>query len=361
MNLSEWVIVIPSIREINLDYLKYVPNEVSIIVVDDSNGSIKPNRDNMQVFDYDFQARVMGSNYDLIPHKTAACRNFGFYYVYKFTDFKYIITLDDDCKTRPQFIEQYSILGQTLVLDTVICTGWYNTIEMFDLATVLYARGYPYWERYPKSYQITQTEGRVVCHMGLWDNILDTDGIDKYLFEEYQKTYENLALKRPLLRIGTSENPVKFPLCAMNLGFIREVLPIMYQMPMSELFTDRYSLWRFDDIWAGYIIQTLISLKGDAITVGQPIVQHLKSGNLRKEILGEHYGHFISHYLYAIIDDASIEIPVSNYSEMYVALFDYILTNAERIKRRYKIPDLYYKYIIDTSLKLLRWGKLFLS
>ena len=95
------VVIIPSIRTIDSRNIAAIPEDIDIIVVDDSDGSIKPTRPKMQVFTYADQREVMGRDYDLIPHKTAACRNFAFYYVYKYTDHDVIITIDDDACCRP--------------------------------------------------------------------------------------------------------------------------------------------------------------------------------------------------------------------------------------------------------------------
>src|SRR5262245_10881368 len=88
------VVIIPSIRTIDAHNIAAIPEDVDILVVDDSDGSIKPTRSRMRVFTYADQREVMGKDYDLIPHKTAACRNFAFYYVYKYTDHDVIITID---------------------------------------------------------------------------------------------------------------------------------------------------------------------------------------------------------------------------------------------------------------------------
>ena len=189
MKASECVLVIPSNRKINPGYLRFIPAEVKVLVVDDSDGAIKANRKNMDVFDYSFQRKVMKSNYDLIPHKTAACRNFAFYYIWRYTDYKYILSLDDDCITREYFLKHYSVLGQFLDLPTVITPGWFNTIDLLKLKHKIYARGYPYFERHDKKSEVVRTNGRVVFHMGLWDKVLDTNAIDKYLFKEYQQEY----------------------------------------------------------------------------------------------------------------------------------------------------------------------------
>ena len=359
MNLNEWVLVIPSIREINLEYLKFIPEGLKIFIIDDTDGSIKANRKQMEVFNYAHQKKIMKSNYDLIPHKTAACRNFALYYIWKYTDYKFILSLDDDCMTRGGFMEQYSVLGKSLELETVVKPSWFNTIDLFKLDQKIYARGYPYFERCDQKQKMVKTKAKVALHMGLWDKILDTDAMDKYLFKDYQLERPGASLKKQIIRIGDSKNIVKFPFSAMNFGFIRELSPIMYQFPMWEKFTDRYSLWRFDDIWAGYVIQSLVALKNDAVTIGAPVIQHMKLGNLEKEMLGEHYGHLISPYFYSVIDEAVSHVSKGPYAEMYVELFDHVVSNAKKLQLKYRIPHLYWKYIFDTACKLSRWGKLF--
>jgi len=64
------VVIIPSIRTIEPRHIAAIPAEVNILVVDDSDGSIKPTRDRMKVFTYADQREVMGKHHDLIPHKT---------------------------------------------------------------------------------------------------------------------------------------------------------------------------------------------------------------------------------------------------------------------------------------------------
>lgn len=363
MTYRNFVLVIPSIREINNELLRNVPADIELLVVDDSNGNCRPNRPNMRVFDYDFQRKVMGQdNYDLIPHKTAACRNFAFYYIWKETDYQYILTLDDDCKTEPGFIEAYCQLGNTLDLPTVIGYDWINTIDQYNnLGLSLFARGYPYWERFEKDWKVIHTTSRVVTIMGMWRRFLDVDGIDKYLFSEFGDIYQDVSPQYPLLRVGTKTSPTKFSFCAMNFGFIREVLPIMYQMPMVERFVDRYSIWRFDDIWAGYVLQSLICLKDDAVCIGEPLIEHQKAGNLTKEVLGEHYGHLISPYFYRLID-AGISVVDSSrsYAEMYVCLFDHLVSRFGMYKAEFAVPELYCGYLRPTFERLLRWGRLFI-
>jgi hypothetical protein len=362
LNYDDWVLVIPSIRSINPEYIKTIPKEFKIIVVDDSHGSIRPNRNNMMVFNYNDQRKIMGENYDLIPHKTAACRNFGFYYVWKETDIKFVVSIDDDCVLPPDFIHCYgTMLGNKHTLPTLSVEGgkWFNTIDMLQLQHKIYARGFPRWERGPSKYHIHRTTGKVTSNMGLWSGFLDVDGIDRFLLPEYEQNFENVELRAPYYRVGTASEPVHFSLCSMNFGFIREVLPILSQVPMGDMIDDGYFIWRYDDIWAGYIAQALIHLKDDAITIGRPLVKHKKIGDVKKEMLGEHFGQLISPYFYEIIDLSIGNVYKNSYAVMYNTLLQSALQVLSKTSQQNKIPPPYYKYLKSLFARMHRWSKLF--
>src|SRR5690606_37671353 len=123
LNLSDWAVVMPSIREVNLEYLAPIPEDVKIFIVDDSNGTIEPSRPNMEVFVYDDYRRVLGEEETIIPRKSDTCRSFGFYQAWKQGD-KYIITLDDHCKCHDGFLEGHSIVDQGLTVKSVNPLPW---------------------------------------------------------------------------------------------------------------------------------------------------------------------------------------------------------------------------------------------
>ena len=55
-----------------------IPDDIPIIVPDDSDGNLAPApRDNVTYFDYAAQKEYCGEHYDAMPHKSAASRNFG--------------------------------------------------------------------------------------------------------------------------------------------------------------------------------------------------------------------------------------------------------------------------------------------
>jgi len=359
------VVIIPSIRTIDSRHIAAIPDEVPILVVDDSDGSIRPTRPNMRVFTYADQREVMGRDYDLIPHKTAACRNFGFYYAYRYTDHDVIITIDDDCLLPPHFIEAYSAVGTTGEWPNVATEGWYNTIAFLGVrggdGRPLYPRGFPFWLRQPSAEVRSVVRGRLVCLMGLWRNVLDYDGIDRYLFRDYREPRPEVWPAARLLTVGTPEVPTKFPFCAMNFAFHRDLAPAAYQMPMDREIVPGYPIWRFDDIWAGYVIESLVHKRGgaDVIGLGEPIVTHLKEGDLVREVHGEHLGHLMAPYFYALIDAGVAAIGPASYADMYGDLFLYLLNDFGALAKELRVPPAYAAYFRETFERLWRWAGLF--
>jgi hypothetical protein len=363
--MNKPVVIIPSIRTIDARNIAAIPEDVDILVVDDSDGSIKPTRPKMQVFTYADQRDVMGRDYDLIPHKTAACRNFAFYYAYKHTDHDVIITIDDDCLLPADFMTAYAQVGTTGQWPNVAVDGWYNTIGFLGVtglaARTLYPRGFPFWLRESAPKVDSVVDGRLVCLMGLWRNVLDYDGIDKYLADDYRQLHMTVSPLAPIMTVGTPAIPTKFSFCAMNFAFHRDMLPAAYQMPMDREILPGYPIWRFDDIWAGYVIESLVHKRadGDVIGIGNPIVTHLKEGNLVREVHGEHIGHLMSPYFYALIDAGIARITPGSYAGMYFALFDGLVEDFDALAKDLRVPGPYARYFIETFERLRRWAALF--
>ena len=329
-------------------------------MVEDGDDPVLVDRPGVEVFTKAFQRRFMGSDYDLIPRGTAACRNFGFYYLWRETSCRYVISLDDDVTTRAGFMQGYAMLGERRAIDTVEGAGWLNSIGLFADAPPCYARGFPFDARVPATATWSVTSARVAAHMGLWDGVLDTHAVDKQLFSDYRADYPSLSLPRGLVRTAPAPptQTMRFPFSSMNFGFVRDALPAMYQIPMRPQFLDRYALWRYDDIWAGYIVQTLAAKCGDACTLGAPVVAHEKAGDLQRELQGEHCGILMSPYVYAVVDHAAEQVRPSTYLEMYAHLMDRILTSEAAWRRQAAVPAAYASFIIELARTLLRWATL---
>jgi hypothetical protein len=147
----------------------------------------------------------------------------------------------------------------------------------------------------------------------------------------------------------------------MNFAFHRDMLPAAYQMPMDREILPGYPIWRFDDIWAGYVIEALVHKRGgsDVIGMGEPVVQHLKEGNLIREGHGEHIGHLMSPYFYALIDAGVSAITAGTYADMYYGLFRTLVEDFDALAKDLRIPAAYGDYFRDTFERLRRWALLF--
>lgn len=358
----DWAVVIPSIRTIGSELLAGIPEHIPVFVVDDSNGGIIASQPNMRVFTYDDQEKILGSNARLVPRKTAACRNFAFYFIWRETDHTGIITLDDDCYPRNGFLEQHAIVGSTGPIRTLTsASGWVNTISLLPVQELLFARGYPYWAREDNiTHDAHETSGRSVCNLGLWAHHLDFDGMDKLAVERYQHAYDFDHSSVGQMRVGTPENPTKVPFSGMNVAFLREMLPVMTQIPMNQRLGLDYSLYRFDDLWAGVLIQALIDrIPGDCLTVGDPIVTHIRSGNVQREVAGEHYGHLLSPYFQEVVESVKTQVRPSSYLSMYVELCELALDRLHGLRDELKLPRMYADVLVDIFAHLVRWTRLF--
>ena len=344
-------LVIPSIRAIRLDYLEAVlPTLDRIIVVDDSDGNIKPSHPKMEVYDYGAQRRALGEFYDVIPHKTPACRNFGLFLAYR--DGTDVISIDDDCLLDADFAEGHRTLGVRATVDKF--EGWFDTLSCLKLTPGpqdWFARGYPYWlRRQHSSSRSRAVTGRVVANMGLWAGVPDINGVDKLLVQE------DLREPFPVESLGLQgDGPASaeyFPFCSMNFGVLCEAIPAMMQMPMGWVPCPDWDVHYFDDIWSGYVAQKLINVCGDLFTFGRPLVRHLKQGNLRREVVTQHYGHLLSPYFYELVD--SVTVRPGPYEEMYGALAEDMLANLGLLKA----PTLYVEMFGGIAQKMARWATL---
>ena len=350
---SEWVVVMPSIRTVNLDYLASIPSEIKVIVVDDSNGRIEPNRENMEVYRYADYREVLGDCEDIIPRKTDTCRSFGFYMAWR-QGYRYVITLDDDCVTHPGFLAQHAILGQHREVKAVVSNPWYNTLDNLVLnpngesGRHWYARGFPYWCRInpPERPVFGSSSGRIVCNMGMWLQVPDINGLDKIDHE----VPDGVAMREPTLAVSKGTN---FSLCIMNVGFLAEIVPAFYQLPMNvEICGVR--LDRFGDIWSGYILKRLADVRGDLITIGEPLVTHTKAGNTLRETRVEHFGHLLENHFYRFVDESVDKVTPGDYNSMYGQFAE----NFASAVTNDGLPPAYVDFFEDMSDKMIRWAKL---
>jgi hypothetical protein len=339
------VVVIPMPNDPDWGLWDDLSEDIPIIVVDDSDGNLAPPpRSNVRYFDYAAQKAICGEHYDAMPHKSAASRNFGHYLAYQ-EGFDVVIALDYDCRTRPGWLEAH-LESLTKAVEAPALEGnWINSIE----APGFYSRGYPYEYRNAEASAVTETlaTGEVKMNMGVWDHILDLNGVDKLAAEP---PYDpGLRADTNLVALGN------LPLCGMNTAFAAEVTPAYFFLP--DLWIDGWQLSRHDDIWGGYVVKKLMDRRGDLLTFGRPVVEHTKQTRLERVVLLEHWMHLMATGFYEIVDEAADTVEMGPYSDMFGAFVEAYRAGVERSTR----PAHYRQVYRELGEWMDRWSRAFSS
>ncbi len=322
----------------------HIPEDVPIIVIDDSDGKLAPPpRENVRYFGYDAQREIMGDNYPAIPHKSAATRNFGHFVAFQ-EGFDVIIALDYDCRTRTGWLDDHlSCLGP--VSGAPALEGeWINSIE----APGFFSRGYPYEYRNPEASVVTETTatGDVKINMGVWDHVLDLNGIDKL---QAEPPYDpGLRGDRNYIALGN------IPVCGMNNAFAAEITPAYFFLPDMWV-NGTWHLSRHDDIWGGYILKKLMDLRGDLFSWGRPIVEHTRQSTIERVMVMEQYMHLMSMPFYTAVDAAVSRVKKNDYTTMFADFTEEYRKEASRAA----VPSHYREVFVELGESMDRWVRCF--
>jgi hypothetical protein len=317
-----------------------IPDDIPIIVIDDSDGKLAPPpRTNATYYDYAAQREVMGKHWDAIPHKSAATRNFGHYLAYQ-EGYDIIIALDYDCRTREGWLPDHLSLLTEVDQHPALEGRWVNTIE----APGFYARGFPYELRNPIDAAVVETTaaGEIKLNMGVWDNVLDLNGIDKLQAEPPLEP----GLYGPTNMVALG--PI--PLCGMNTSFRAELTPAYFFLP-DVWVNGSWQLSRHDDIWGGYVIQKLMALRGDLVSFGRPVVEHTRQSKIERVVTMEQYMHLMSWSFYGLVDAAVAETPAGDYTSMFGAFTEAYRKHASRSN----VPHHYREVFVELGEWMQRW------
>jgi len=342
------VVVIPIPNDPDWSIFDEISEDVPIIVIDDSDGKLAPApRANVRFFDYAAQERVMGRNYRAQSHKSAATRNFGHYLAYQ-EGADVIIALDYDCRPRPGWLARHTgALGA--VSDAPAVSGaWINSIEQPGF----YARGYPYEYRNEHASAVTETvaTGTVKVNMGVWENVLDLNGVDKVQRDvagEPVPTHPGLRGAQNYVALGN------IPVCGMNTAFTRDLVPAYFFLP--DLWIDGWQLSRHDDIWGGYVLKRLMDKRGDLFRYGTPIVEHTRQSNLQRAMVFEQYMHLMARQFFELVDDSAARIRTDAYAPMFGAFAEAYLGGVERTGA----PLHYQRAYRALGEAMVRWAECF--
>jgi hypothetical protein len=317
------IVVIPSCRAISLNYLTpLIDGGARFIIVDDTPGSIKIDHAQFQVFNWQDRRRLLGLNEIAIPRGNGACRNLGFYIAWKEAqDDEIIIALDDDCRVDSgDFIEQVEwILKNT---EKPVASGLghhFNTFDLFENIELrkLFPRGFPYSRRVGYNrWRFDNTASRqVFFNVGLWRGEPDLNAIDR-------ATRKRTSFPEACLNHNSVIVPagVLISACSGNIQFRREVIPAAYQLPMHIEIMQDWEINRYGDIWGGFILKTLMDIREEFMSVGGPMVHHLRIGSLEENVRKEHLGHLVNEEFIDLLDGIREGIERADYLDMMTQL-----------------------------------------
>jgi hypothetical protein len=315
-------VVIPVPSDPPWELFDAIPPEIPIIVSDDSDGGLtRPERDNVFFFDRAAQKAYCGAHDRAMPHRSAASRNVGHYIAWR-EGFDVIVALDFDCRTRAGWLDAH-LDALTKVVEAPARApaqpdGWLNSIERDGV----YARGYPYERRDPALAveRVTTATGEVKLNMGVWDGILDMNGIDK--LQGGEPADPGPVGERSTVALG----PV--PLCGMNTAFAAELTPAYYFLP--DVWVNGWQLSRHDDIWGGYVLERLLERRGDLMAYGRPVVEHTKQTRLERVVVLEQWMHLMSMGFYRLVDAAVEHVEAGEYGAMFAHLVEEMERGLER-------------------------------
>lgn len=327
------LVIIPTARSISLEYLEpLIDSGVRFIVVDDSEGTVRVDHPQFKTYNWNDQNRLLGRDVIAIPRRNGACRDFGFFVAWRESDpGEIVIAFDDDVRVeQSNFCKQVEEVlsdtprpeakGRGLHLNILDC--YRNTEDN------IFPRGFPYSQRpdYQKWTFNSLSSATATFNLGLWRGIFDINAIDKLQGPRY--CYPDAELQHRSVIVPTG---ALISVCSMNMQFRRELIPAVYQLPMHIGIMPGWVIDRYGDIWGGFILKTLMDLRGELMAAGEPMIRHLKEGSYQRNIWQEHTAHLVNDEFLSIIDTARQEIKASDYLTMMAHMVD--VFDREREKR----------------------------
>jgi hypothetical protein len=177
-----------------------------------------------------------------------------------------IITIDDDNFVLNQdFVGLHSAVGTARPVNTYASTsGWFDVCSFLraDDNVRFYHRGYPQKMRWTeRNHFITSAwaEHRIAVNAGFWLDNPDIDALTRIERQPVVRGFAQSWAGNIALAPG-----VWSPFNSQNTAMMRDVAPAYFLSPY---------IGRYDDIWAGYIINRIAQHFGDVISFGEPLVR----------------------------------------------------------------------------------------
>ncbi|HEX7190200.1 MAG TPA: hypothetical protein VF381_01405, partial [Thermoanaerobaculia bacterium] len=253
-----------------------------------------------------------------IPYDTDNRRNVGFLMALD-RGAELLVSIDDDnfCLGDSDFVGEHAIAGETASFaPTESSDGWFNIGGKLatDTPVEIFPRGFPYAARRVSRTLDVQTpqSARVAMNVGLWITDPDVDALSRIAIAP---------------RVASADASSVFlgrrtwsPINTQNTAVARDLIAAYYYVRMG-FSLGGLSIDRYGDIMSGYFAQACVKGRGEAIRIGSPVADHIRTPhNLFKDLYHELAG-------IVILDDLLpwlMELPLtgSDYAELYLALAD---------------------------------------
>jgi reversibly glycosylated polypeptide / UDP-arabinopyranose mutase len=220
---------------------------------------VEDNHDWPYIETIDYRENPVKRDYRRFPEvewlftKSDTCRNAGFFIAKSFNPDVYM-SFDDDVLPN----DNDPIQEHLDALQMTVPKHWVSTCQD------LYPRGVPYGVR---------GEMEVVLSHGVWANVPDLDAPTQLLYPGLK----DIAFNKMNIPKG-----VLFPFCAMNFAFKPQLLPYIYQAPMSKRLAE-YGIEvgdRMADIWAGVVAKLACDENQWGVVTGYATVYHSRASNV---------------------------------------------------------------------------------
>lgn len=253
-----------------------------------------------------------------VPYDSDNRRNIGFLMALE-RGADLLISIDDDnfCIGDDDFAGTHLLAGTTVSLDEVESTDrWINICSMLEanVAAEVFPRGFPYAAKRVKR-ELTRTprsSERIAANVGLWLGNPDVDAVTRLALAPSIRAHKGESI---LLGRDTWT-----PINTQNTGIVRDAIAAYYYVRMG-FSLGGMKIDRFGDIFSGYFLQKCIKARGEAIRIGTPVADHVRSPhNLFKDLYHELAGMvLLEDFLPWLIE---LDLGGGTYRELYLALAD---------------------------------------
>lgn len=276
---------------------------------------------------------------DHLPLNSFARRNLADLFAFN-EGYEIIIRIDDDnFPIDKSFFEYHAVIGNVGNYEIIKSDdGWYNIcnalVEKNDKQ--FYPRGYPYQLRWSSQSisKFTNSINPALC-AGLWLGDPDVDAITRLHRPVEASAYNFSAFPNQFaLDIGTWS-----PINTQNTSYLAKLIPAAFVSPFAG---------RYDDIFSGYFLRSMMDHMGDGVIYGLPLVnqdrnQHDLWSDLDKEIFGNKNTFGLISLL------KSYRYSSNSYSGCMLEICDYIRNNNVEISKNFSE--------ILTGMEI--WGEIF--